>query len=296
MTFPKDLKIIDAHHHLWDLDAVDYPWLNARGVERFFGDPTPIQKNYYPNDLRSDASPAQIEKSVHIQVGATNSTDESNWIQSITDTLPNAHIAEAKLQDSNIVQTLKDMKQLSKIKGVRQIIGRHPIEDAKTGTDDLLDDPKWLQGLAALEGANLSFDLQLIAGQYERAINALNTVPNLPAAICHFGSPWDMSHSAFNHWQDCMTRFAKLPNVMIKLSGFSMFKPDWASNDIERYIIAALDIFGPKRCMYGSNFPVDGLHRSYNEILDATYDLVTSWDKAAVQPVFANNALSFYKL
>ena len=35
---------LDAHHHLWDLSAVSYPWLEARGVRRFFGDPTPIQR------------------------------------------------------------------------------------------------------------------------------------------------------------------------------------------------------------------------------------------------------------
>ena len=38
--------MIDAHHHLWDLEAVSYPWLMANGVKRFFGDPTPIQRNY----------------------------------------------------------------------------------------------------------------------------------------------------------------------------------------------------------------------------------------------------------
>ena len=61
--------IVDAHHHLWDLDACDYPWLMARGVRRFFGDPTPIQKNYLVSDLRADAGDYVIDASVHIQVG-----------------------------------------------------------------------------------------------------------------------------------------------------------------------------------------------------------------------------------
>ena len=38
--------MIDAHHHLWDLNAVNYPWLMEKGKRRFFGDPTPIQRNY----------------------------------------------------------------------------------------------------------------------------------------------------------------------------------------------------------------------------------------------------------
>jgi predicted TIM-barrel fold metal-dependent hydrolase len=49
-------RIIDAHHHLWDLQTCQYPWLMARGVTRFFGDPTPIQKNYVVADFREDAA------------------------------------------------------------------------------------------------------------------------------------------------------------------------------------------------------------------------------------------------
>ena len=63
------LPIIDAHHHLWDLSVCHYPWLMARGKKRFFGDPTPIQKNYLPQDLRQDALGFDIVNSVHIQVG-----------------------------------------------------------------------------------------------------------------------------------------------------------------------------------------------------------------------------------
>jgi len=48
--------MIDAHHHLWDLSAAHYPWLMAKGVDRFFGDPTSIQRNYLLNEFRRDAA------------------------------------------------------------------------------------------------------------------------------------------------------------------------------------------------------------------------------------------------
>ena len=59
-------RIIDAHHHLWYLNACHYPWLMDRGVERFFGDPTPIQKNYLVGDFRDDASDYELAASVHV--------------------------------------------------------------------------------------------------------------------------------------------------------------------------------------------------------------------------------------
>ena len=56
---------IDAHHHLWDLEAVHYPWLMAKGEVRFFGDPAPIQRNYLLDEFRQDASQHGISGSVH---------------------------------------------------------------------------------------------------------------------------------------------------------------------------------------------------------------------------------------
>jgi len=49
-------RIIDAHHHLWELDDIKHTWLAERGVTRFFGDPAPIQKNYYVPDFKLSLS------------------------------------------------------------------------------------------------------------------------------------------------------------------------------------------------------------------------------------------------
>ena len=82
--------IVDAHHHLWDLEACHYPWLMARGVKRFFGDPTPIQKNYLVADLRRDAADYALDGSVHVQVGVApticrtpRTREQARWASSI---------------------------------------------------------------------------------------------------------------------------------------------------------------------------------------------------------------------
>ena len=64
------MKILDAHHHLWNLSAVEYPWLNAKGKKRFFGDPTPIQRDYLIDEFKYEAQKQGVAGSVHIQVGA----------------------------------------------------------------------------------------------------------------------------------------------------------------------------------------------------------------------------------
>lgn len=289
------LRIIDAHHHLWDLSEVHYPWLMDKGVKRFFGDPTPIQKNYLVNDLVNDARNFELAASVHIQVGAENSLDETRWIYKTSKGfLPCAHVADVELQAKDVSKTLDELKNYPLVKGVRQIVGRHPNEDAKNGSDLLIDDPDWQKGLSILAHKDLSFDLQLIAGQYVRMYDLLCNNPELKVAICHFASPWQLDKEAFKFWTRSMVQLSSLPNVYMKFSGFSMFKPNWTLEDIKPYILTALELFGEDRCMVGSNFPVDGLHRPYEDIFDAVYNL-TGGEKFQ-QKLFFDNANRFYRL
>jgi len=293
------MKIIDAHHHLWDLDAVHYPWLMARGVERFFGDPTPIQRNYLPADLKEDAAKYTLEASVHIQVGAAeeDSLKETQWLQDQADqTIPAAIVAFADLRQGDIEDVLAQHLANNKLRGIRQIIGRHPVEDAKHGTDSLIDDPRWAMGLRVLRDMGLSFDLQMIESQYIRMARVLESTPDLKVAICHFASPWDLSAEGFTKWQSAMQRFAALPNVGFKFSGFGMFKLEWTAEDIKPYVETALELFGAERCMVGSNFPVDKLYGSYDRIWSAVDQLTSSLSRQNRDRLFRETAREFYRL
>ena len=74
---------VDAHHHLWDLSKVDYPWLMERGATRFFGDPTPIQRNYLLDEHISQLEQYKFNTSIHVQVGALDAWQESKWVDQI---------------------------------------------------------------------------------------------------------------------------------------------------------------------------------------------------------------------
>ena len=136
--------MIDAHHHLWDLKAVHYPWLMAKGEVRFFGDPAPIQRDFLIDEFRAMAAAKGITASVHIQVGAEDGIDEARWIQSVADANPDWPMAQVGFVDLTAPDALSRLDQLQalpSLRGVRQIVGRAPGEDARTGTNSLLDDP-----------------------------------------------------------------------------------------------------------------------------------------------------------
>jgi predicted TIM-barrel fold metal-dependent hydrolase len=294
------MRIVDAHHHLWDLDACHYPWLMAKGVTRFFGDPTPIQKNYLVNDFRKDAGEYELDASVHIQVGVAPNDElrETAWLQKTGDDtgLPSAIVAFCELDSPEAPKRLDDQLMYSRVKGVRQIIGRSTEEDNLTGSGQLLDNPVWRQNLALLSELGLSFDLQLTPGQVPRVAEVLAHTPATNIALCHCGSPWDQSASGLDSWRDGLRLLASLPNVYCKISGLGMFDHDWTVDSIRPIVESCIDIFGADRSMFGSNFPVDKLHASYSRVWRAYETITRGLGEREQAQLFRSTASKFYRL
>lgn len=286
--------MIDSHHHLWDLAAVHYPWLMAKGEARFFGDPAPIQRNYLLPEFRRDA--AGFRGSVHIQVGAQDAMAEAKWVQSVAEAAPDwplAQVVFCDLTGPDIDAQLTAFKALSTVRGVRQIVGRAPEEDAASGTNALLQSPDFKRGLQAVAKAGLSFDLQLTPPLMQATAEVLADIPELPVALCHAGSPFDRTPEGLALWEKQIAPLAALPHVRCKLSGLGMFDHRWSVQSIEPIVKTVLNQFGPARVMFGSNFPVDSLYSDYATLIAAYQKLIPEPMKAAV---FSETARDFYRL
>lgn len=291
---------VDAHHHLWDLQHCHYPWLMEKGVIRFFGDPAPIQKNYLVADLLKDFDDIPVKKSVHIQVGVSeeDSLKETQWLQNISDhyAYPNAIIAFCDICSPHVEAVLDQHAQNAALRGVRQIIGRSAKEDAMTGTASLLNDDGFINNLNHLHQRNLSFDLQLTPPLMPLASEKLAQVEGLKIALCHAGSPSDFSKSGLQKWQEGLKSLATNPNMICKLSGFSMFNHDWTLEDIRPLILSAIDIFGPDRIAFGSNFPVDKLYASYSKMMQAYLEITQLFTAEEINQMFHKTAEEFYNI
>jgi predicted TIM-barrel fold metal-dependent hydrolase len=293
-------RIIDAHHHLWDLEACHYPWLMERGVERFFGDPEPIQRNYLAAELRQDASDYELAGSVHIQVGVASGDEvrETEWLNDAAsrDGLPSALIGFCDLAATDAADVLQLQSEFHLLRGVRHIVGRSAKEDKVTGSDSLLENPVWINNLGSLRNRDLSFDLQLIPQQVDRMHAILSQLPELQVALCHCGSPWDQSKEGMAGWREGLKKLAALTGVYCKISGLSMFKHDWSVKEIRPIIESCIEIFGPERCMFGSNFPVDKLHKTYREIWQAYEEIAEQYSESEQARLFSGTAENFYRL
>ena len=295
-----DLAIVDAHHHLWDLNACHYPWLMEKGVRRFFGDPAPIQKDYLAADFRADIGSLPISKSVHIQVGVApeDSVRETLWLESHAEAhgLPSAIIGFADLTAPDLDAQLDAHAQASRFRGVRQIIGRSAEENAANGSGLLLSNPAFEEGLRQLAARGLSFDLQLVPTQMAAAAELFARVPELPVALCHAGSLSRFDDQGFALWEDGIRALSALPNMICKISGLGMFDNHWTAASARRQFDWIAAHFGPKRMAFGSNFPVDKLYGDYAAIWQRFDQLSQGFSAKERAGLFGGTAERFYRI
>ena len=181
-----------------------------------------------------------------------------------------------------------------RFRGVRQIIARTDgLPAISFAATALLDDARWRGNYAALADHGLSFDLQLHPAQMMRAAEFVADHPDVPVVIDHAGSPHDRSDAGLAEWREGMTALAAVPHVSCKISGLGMFEPDWTTDTMAPVIDHILDAFGPKRTMWGSNFPVDKLFGPFDRALEAVASRVPEADRDAV---FRGAATRFYRL
>jgi predicted TIM-barrel fold metal-dependent hydrolase len=292
------MQFIDAHHHLWDLGRVEYPWLMARGEPRFFGQPDPIRKNYLVKDFMADAD-GRVVKSVHVQVGASPHQEllETAFVTDCSREsqghFPAAAVAALDMGQQDIRRDLDERLAFPIVRGVRHMIGKSPEENPSL--PPFLPE-RWVTNWGVLAERDVPFDLQLTEDQFDMVLQALRQVPDLRFAICHLASPWDRSPEGFRRWRTAMRSFAALPGAVMKISGFSMFSWKWQPAEFRQWAEAALEIFGARRCMLGSNFPVDRLYVSYGELFEAWESLVGACSPSEARWLAAGTAAEFYRI
>ena len=166
------MKLLDAHHHLWDLQALDYVWLKQLGVPKPFGDPTPIQRDYLTQHFQNDVSEAvdvELVGSVHIQVDGAlpDPVTETSWLSRLSPSgIPSAIIGFVDLTREDAEAVLNNHLSFPEFRGVRQIIGMiEQRPDISFTKEHLIRNPRWQENFALLEKHQLSFDLQLYPEQ-----------------------------------------------------------------------------------------------------------------------------------
>ncbi len=277
---------IDAHHHFWNPDTFHYPWMEGDALD-------PVRRPFSPTDLAPELQANAIDGTVVVQT-VSDVAETRQFLQTATETdWVRGVVGWVDLTDPAVGDTLDRLMET--YPGL--LVGiRHQVHDET--------DPDWLgrsdvlRGLTALAARGLTYDLLVRTRELPSAIATVRRLPELEFVLDHIAKPpialgWDAS------WASGVSDLAANANVHVKLSGMVTEAgwDDWTASTLAPYITQILDVFGPNRAMFGSDWPVCLLAADdYEAVVSALDTNLIGLSDRERDAVFGLNAARFYKL
>lgn len=285
----KPARIVDAHVHLWDPARVDwYPYLSTSGAELNMGDVSGMSRRFDVPTYLSESVGWNVEKLVNVAAATgRHSIDETLELdrRADADTHPDAIIGGLPPTDSvaEAVAALDEQMAAPRFRGVRPM----------GAFEGPLPSPEVLR---ALQERDLVFEVMTHPDQLLATAKGLEHFGDLVVVIEHTGWPRNDSDEERALWTEGMNALAGLgDNVLCKLSGLAMPLGSMAVDVLAPWLEHTIDAFGVDRCLFASNFPVDGMHGTLDELY-TSYSAVTSGVGAEDRDkLFAANAKRIYR-
>ncbi|MDG4649549.1 amidohydrolase family protein [Roseibacterium sp. SDUM158017] len=277
------MDMIDAHQHYWHPRRGDYDWMPM--------DDATLARPYHPADLAPMLDRHGISRTVLVQAAAT--VFETEYMLGIADATPSvaAVVGWIDFEKPSDRAHLERLAEHPRFSGVRPM-----IQDIADDDWMLRDDIAW--AYEALIDLDLTFDALGFPRHLENFYKILTHHREMRVVIDHCMKPQIRSHSveSFAHWADGMRAIAEDTNACCKLSGIVTESDGWTLDRLEPYARHVLDVFGPDRVMWGSDWPVCQLEASYDDWREAAKALTDHLSPSAKEAVFGGTAARFYRI
>jgi predicted TIM-barrel fold metal-dependent hydrolase len=292
--------VVDAHHHLWR--QRDLPWLSGEMVPRIFGPYEPIRRDYPAEEYIAEARDCGITQSVYVQANwpLDRSVDEVRWVQAVHEATgwPSAVIGSADLFSRDAPRTMREQAALSPlVRGTRLQLHWHEREEYRFATGPArMRDPVFRQNMAAVQELGWVFELQVFPGQMSDAADLVSSFPETTFVLVHAGMLVGTDEDTVGVWQDGLRRMASLQNLVVKLTGQGTFVHRVDPALLSLVAGHVLDLFGPRRAMFGTNFPIERIWTSMADLVDAWRRVLSGLPPDEQSWVFAETARTVYRL
>jgi L-fuconolactonase len=272
--------ILDAHVHFWDPGSRRYAWLDEHpSLLRRFG----------PEDYDSGRHAVGGMIFVQADCEADEALGEARWVADLARVDPRVVgiVAYAPVHlGAGARLALAATAAQPRVVGVRRLLQDEPLS--------LLRDPGLAEGVRLLAEHGLPFDLCVRHQQLRAASALVAACPDVTFVLDHLGKP-PVAAGEIASWRDDLARLSTSGRIFCKLSGLTTeARPDWRPEDVRPYLDVALDIFGPHRCMVGSDWPVSSLATTTDVWFDLVLDAVARLSPAEREAVRHGTACSVY--
>jgi L-fuconolactonase len=272
---------IDAHHHFWKYNPVDYDWIDESMDA--------LRRDFLPEDLASTIQAAGVDGVVSVQ--ARQNLAETDWLLELAKAHPfiQGVVAWFPLADARIDEILEPYI------GNRALLGaRHVVQGE---ADGFLDAAAFNRGIEQLTRRELTYDILIFEHQLEEAIRFVDRHPNQRFVLDHIAKPC-IRDGSIDTWRNHLTELAKREHVTCKLSGLvtEADYSDWTEAELRPYLETVLEAFGPDRLMFGSDWPVCLLATGYADWLALIRRFIAPLSAHEQSEILAGSARRAYGL
>lgn len=288
--------IVDTHVHFFDLQhpVLKYIWLEPEFTHPILGNIDAMKsQSYDAKALWAEARFANVESFVHVQaaLGTVDPVSETRWLTEMrkTSPVPFTIVAHADLGREDAMRQLDGHGESSYFVGVRDFATESYLAD---GHINSLFEASLLQ----MASRNLVLDLDCEWMNMAGARELADRHPDLQIVLEHIGFPRSRDKEYFASWQKGIRELAKASNVLCKISGVGMTDQLGTFGTFEPWISACLEAFGPRRCLIGSNWPLDRIVSSYDAIMGIYRQSIEALSDAEQAMVLFENARRVYRV
>lgn len=273
---------IDAHLHVWDLDAGEYAWLTPQMGA--------LHTTFTPEQARRELDTCGIDRAVLVQADdGERDTDlmleaaaRHPWVAGV--------VGWVQLDDPSATRRQLDRwQQHPAFCGVRRFLHEDP-------RDDVLGLPEVRRSLAVLAGRGLPFD---VPDAWPRHLGATATLaaalPELRIVVDHLGKP-PFGGSDWDRWRRALADVATHPGTTAKVSGLQVPGRRFTVEEVRPAWDAALELFGPDRLMWGSDWPMTVLAAGFSGTWEVMSSLIEELSADEQAMLFGGTATSVYRL
>lgn len=272
---------IDSHQHYWDPARGDYGWLTPALA--------PLYRPYSPADLAPSLARWRIDGTVLVQAAPTIA--ETEWLLALADRTPHVLGVVGWID----FEKPGDVAEIGRLAAHRKLVGLRPM------IQDIADDA-WVTrrdldaAFEAMSARGLVFDALTLPRHLPHLVERLARHPDLRVVVDH-GSKPRIAGREFDDWARDMTLVARETRACVKLSGLvTEAAADWSGADLAPYVDHLLAAFGPRRVMFGSDWPVCLLASSYDRWIETAEGFLAHLTDQERAAVMGGNAARLYGL
>lgn len=272
---------IDSHIHLWDFKQEEFEWIDdAMSI---------LQRDFSPCHIIPVLKRNNFDGAIAVQARALKA--ENDFLVHLATDYSEIKgvVGWADLKDRGLPSYLDYLAAYDKLKGIRTF-----IQDESLG---YMDQTSFRHGLTLLKDYDFSFDLLIREDQVNEARQLVKRNPYQKFVIDHLAKP-SYSEGMNDSWNKNMRDLGALPNVYCKISGLvtETRNMQWEYQEFTPFLDVVVNSFGPKRLMFGSDWPVCKLSCGYEDVLKICEQYFSTFSEDEYKAVMGLTATEFYRL